>query len=188
MRIVAGKHKGRPLKAPTGHDVRPTSDRTRESVFNILAHGIEDFDFDGIAALDVFAGTGALGLEALSRGAAFVTFIEQSASIARFIKENAATLGEWKNVCVLSLDASRLPPPPRIARTPCPLAFLDAPYNQDLTTPALLAMSRKGWLTEGAVCVAEVAANEPLDCPPGFTLFDERVYGAARVVFLRHTA
>ena len=186
MRIVAGKHKGRAIKAPLGHDVRPTSDRTRESVFNILAHGIDDFDMEGVVAVDVFAGTGALGLEALSRGASFATFIEQSAPTARFLKENAAVMGEWRNVCLLTLDATHLPPPPRLARAPVGLAFLDAPYGKEMTAPALLALSRKGWLAPGAVCVAEVGESEPLDCPAGYAMIDERVYGAARVVFFRH--
>jgi len=108
MRIVGGRNKGRAIKAPLGKDVRPTSDRVRESVFNILLHGIDGFDIDGAAVLDVFAGTGALGLEALSRGAVHATFIDGDRKALVVAKENAARLKEWRNVTLLNLDATRL--------------------------------------------------------------------------------
>lgn len=187
MRIVGGRFRGRSLRAPAGRDVRPTADRTREAVFNILAHGAPGVDFDGASVLDVFAGTGALGLEALSRGAGHVTFIDSDAGALRAIRRNAATLGAWRQVALLKLDATRAPPPPLAAEAPCTLAFLDPPYESGDAAPALAGLAARGWIAAAAVCVVEVAAQEPLAPPPGFTVLDERTYGAARVVFLRYT-
>jgi len=188
MRIVGGRNKGRALKAPAGRDVRPTSDRVRESVFNILLHGIDGFDIDGVTAVDVFAGTGALGLEALSRGAAHVTFIDHDRKALAVAKENAAHLKEWRNVTLLNLDATRMAPPPLAAKAPCGLVFMDAPYGEGLTGPALLGLANKGWVGPGSVVVCELAADEPLDIPRVFQLIDERTYGAARIEFLRAVA
>ncbi len=186
MRIVGGQHRGRTLKAPAGRDVRPTSDRARESVFNILAHGIDDFDLVGISVLDLFCGTGALGLEALSRDAAHATFIDNDAKSLALTKENAGTIGVWRAVTLLKIDARRLGPPPLAAKAPCQLTFLDAPYGQNLTGPALLTLANQGWIGVGSVVVVEVAATESLDPPRQFTLLDERSYGAARVLFFRY--
>ena len=201
MRIVGGRHKGRAIKAPPGRDVRPTSDRVRESVFNILLHGIDEFDIDGVTVLDVFSGTGALGLEALSRGAAHATFIDQDRKALAVARENAAHLKEWRNTTLLNLDATRLAPPPLAAKAPCGLAFVDAPYekgltgpsllglaNKGLTGPSLLGLANKGWISTGSVIVCEVGAAEPLDVPRAYELIDERTYGAARITFLRISA
>lgn len=185
MRIVGGKHRGRVLKAPAGRETRPTSDRTREALFNILVHGIEGFELDGASVVDVFAGTGALGLEALSRGAAHASFIDASRQTLDLIKRNAAELGEGRNTLTLKFDARHLAPPPRAAHAPCGLAFLDAPYGKALTTPALLGLFNKGWIRAGSLAVVEVAAKEELEVPRQFELMDERIYGAARVLFLR---
>ncbi|HEC14757.1 MAG TPA: 16S rRNA (guanine(966)-N(2))-methyltransferase RsmD [Rhodospirillales bacterium] len=185
MKIVGGKHRGRPLKALPGRATRPTSDRVREAVFNILEHGIEGLALDGATVIDVFSGTGALGLEALSRGAARATFIDTNPEALNIVRKNAGSLGEGRNITALKLDAARLAPPPRAARAPCPLVFLDPPYDSELTNPALLSLSGKGWLAAGAVCVVEVASNEPFESPAKFSVLDERVYGAARVVFLK---
>jgi len=188
MRIVGGRNKGRGLKTPPGRDVRPTSDRVRESVFNILLHGIDDFAIDGVSVVDVFAGTGALGLEALSRGASHATFIDRNSKALAVAKENAANLKEWRNVTPLNLDATRLAPPPLAAKAPCGLAFLDAPYEKGLTGPSLLGLVNKGWVGSGSVVVCEVGAAEPLDVPRAYEMIDERTYGAARIVFLRIVA
>jgi len=188
MRIVGGRHKGRAIKAPPGRDVRPTSDRVRESVFNILLHGIDEFDIDGVTVLDVFSGTGALGLEALSRGAAHATFIDQDRKALAVARENAAHLKEWRNTTLLNLDATRLAPPPLAAKAPCGLAFVDAPYEKGLTGPSLLGLANKGWIGTGSVIVCEVGAAEPLDVPRAYELIDERTYGAARITFLRISA
>lgn len=167
---------------------RPTADRVRESVFNILSHGPDwapDWDgFDGAAVLDLFAGTGALGLESLSRGAAHATFVDTDAQALLAIRRNAAALGEARAVLELRLDATRLPPPPRRAMTPAALAFLDPPYESGLAVPALSGLAGRGWLAAGGLAVVEVAALEPLPPPPGYAVADERIYGAARVVFL----
>lgn len=185
MRIVGGRLKGRTLFAPQGKGLRPTADRVRESVFNILAHGIDGLDLDGITVVDVFCGTGALGLEAMSRGAGHGVFIDFDPGALAFVRKNAGPLGLGRDVTMLKLDAERLAPPPRLAKTPAALVFLDPPYDQGLAGPALLGLKDKGWLAVGAVCVAEVAAKEAFDAPKGFQVLDERTYGAARVVFLR---
>ena len=185
MRIVGGRHKGRTLTAPAGKDLRPTADRVRESLFNVLAHGAGGVDLEGLTVIDVFAGTGALGLEAMSRGAGHGVFIDNDGAALALARKNAGALGLGRKVILLRLDAARLPPPPRAAKTPGGLAFLDPPYEQGLVPPALLGLVAKGWLVEGAVAVAEVASKEALEPPKGFEIFDERPYGAARLVFLR---
>ena len=183
MRIVGGRLRGSALRAPAGPDVRPTADRVRESVFNVLAHGIR-LDLEGTTVIDVFAGSGALGLEAMSRGAAHGVFIDDSNAALGAIRKNAGPLGLGRRIILLRLDARRLPPPPLAARTPAGLVFLDPPYDSGLVPAALGGLLAKGWLADDAVCVAEVAAKEPLDPPKGFRAIDERAYGRARVVFL----
>lgn len=185
MRIVGGRLKGRTLMAPEGKGLRPTADRVRESVFNILAHGIDGLDFNGATVVDVFCGTGALGLEAMSRGAGHGVFIDNDPGALAYVRKNAGPLGFGRDVTMLKLDARRLAPPPRVAKTPAALVFLDPPYDQGLAVPALLGLKDKGWLADGAVSVVEVAAKEEFDAPKGFQVFDERIYGAARVVFTR---
>jgi 16S rRNA (guanine966-N2)-methyltransferase len=180
MRIVGGKHKGRPLSAPKGSSTRPTSDRAREAIFNVLAHGVEGSGLPGARVLDIFAGTGALGLEALSRGAAHVTFVENNRPCARILKDNIHTLGEDANTTVIERPASSLNAPTDGAD----YAFLDAPYDQGLSEPALAVLAAQGWLKPGAVVMVEVAADETLNPPPGFSLIKEKTYGAARTVFL----
>ncbi len=187
MRIVGGRHRGRALRAPEGGDLRPTADRVREAVFNILEHGIGGFRVAGVTALDVFAGTGALGLEALSRGAVHATFIDNHPAALDCVRSNAAALGEEAAATCLKADAARLPPPPAAAGAPCSLAFLDAPYGSALTVPALEALDAGGWLGAGAVCVVETATGEALDAPHAFELLDARTYGAARITFLGYT-
>ena len=184
MRIVGGIHRGRPLKAPPGRDLRPTSERAREALFNILSHGMAGVDFDGASVLDVFAGTGALGLEALSRGADHATFIDNNAAALQCVRQNADALGERNRSTLIRMDAARLPPPPLAAQAPCALAFLDPPYGTALAVPALLALATQGWITAGTLCVVEMAAKEPLPTPDPFQILDERTYGAARLVFL----
>lgn len=185
MRIIAGKHRGRPLRLPPGDGVRPTADRVREAVFNILDHGIAWDGLDGAAVLDVFAGTGAFGLEALSRGADRATFIDRDGEALAVVRRNAATLDEAEAITLLRFDATRLPPPPFAADAPCALAFLDPPYGDGLAVPALHGLASRGWLRAGSIVVVEVAAREPLQPPPGYVCLDERGYGAARVIFLR---
>jgi 16S rRNA (guanine966-N2)-methyltransferase len=185
MRIVAGQHRGRPLFAPEGDVVRPTGDRAREALFNILAHGrlsaADGPAYAGARVLDAFAGTGALGLEALSRGAAYAVFIEDDRLALAALRRNIAALGEEKRTRIIATDALR---PPR-ADAPCTLAFLDPPYPQGLAGAALDALHKAGWLAPGALCAVETAAREDLAAPPGFGLLDDRRYGKARLRFLR---
>lgn len=179
MRIVGGNHKGRRLTAPAGHSTRPTSDRARESLFNILAHS-PLVDLDQALVVDAFAGSGGLGLEALSRGAAHVWFLETHAAALAAIRTNVAELRETERTTVLRADATRPPP----AVQPCTLALIDAPYEKDLSAPCLAALASRGWLAPGALAVVEVAAREMLTPPAGFTIENERTCGAARLVFL----
>jgi 16S rRNA (guanine966-N2)-methyltransferase len=184
MRIVAGKHRGRRLLAPPGVTVRPTSDRAREALFNILSHGelaAAGIPFAGAAVLDAFAGTGALGLEALSRGAAEALFLEKDPEALTILRRNIAGLGEEARARVVAGDATR---PPR-ASAACGLAFLDPPYRSGLAAAALTALDAARWLAPQALAVIELEAREELAPPAGFFILDERVYGAARLVFLR---
>jgi 16S rRNA (guanine966-N2)-methyltransferase len=185
LRIVGGVHRGRRLVAPPGETVRPTSDRAREALFNILAHGrfaASGLPFAGRPVLDAFAGTGALGLEALSRGASAAAFIENGREALSALRRNIAALGEEDRAHVVAGDPTR---PPR-AGPVCAVAFLDPPYGSGLAAPALSALAAAGWLAPDALAVVEVAAREALPVPPVFVVADERVYGAARLVFLRH--
>jgi 16S rRNA (guanine966-N2)-methyltransferase len=184
MRIVAGRHRGRRLLAPPGEKVRPTSDRAREALFNILSHGqlaAGGIPFAGVAVLDAFAGTGALGLEALSRGAAEAAFIEQDREALATLRQNIAALGEDPHSRIVPGDATR---PPR-ASLACELVFLDPPYRSGLAAAALTALDAAGWLAPESLVIIELAAREELTPPIGFSLLDERVYGAARLLFLR---
>ncbi len=187
MRIVGGSLKGRALKTLEGNDLRPTADRVRESLFNVLAHGIGRDALDGGTVVDVFCGTGALGLEAMSRGCGHGVFIDNDPGALALVRKNAGSLGLGRSVTMLKLDAARLAPPPRLAKTPAALAFLDPPYNSGLAPPALMGLKDKGWIEKGSVCIAEVAAKEEFEAPKGFKAVDERVYGAARLVFLKAT-
>ena len=185
LRIIAGKHRGRPIRVPQADGLRPTADRMREAVFNILLHGVDWHGFEGANVVDVFAGTGAYGLEALSRGAAMTTFIDLDHIALKGIRRNAAALGEARAILPLKLDATHLPPPPLVAKAPCSLAFLDPPYDSGLAGPALQGLASRGWIGAGAICVVEVGAAEILTPPPSYTVLNERTYGAGRVVFLR---
>lgn len=186
MRIVAGKHRGRRLETPTGRDVRPTSDRTRQSLFNILSHG--DWMADGGDALtgadvlDAFCGTGALALEALSRGAARAALLDMARPSLDMARRNAEMLGEGANCRFILGDAGRPPPAPFAAT----LAFLDPPYGRDLAPPALSGLSAAGWLAPGALVCVEVADDDAFAPPPGFETLEQRDYSQARIIFLRH--
>jgi 16S rRNA (guanine966-N2)-methyltransferase len=184
MRIVGGSHRGRRLLAPPGDTVRPTSDRAREALFNILSHGeygAGGIPFVGAAVLDAFAGTGAFGLEALSRGAAAAVFIEQDRDVLAILRKNIDAMDEAAHARIVSADATR---PPR-ATLRCAVAFLDPPYRSGLAAQSLAALDIAGWFAPEALAIIEMAAREVLSPPTGFTLLDERIYGAARLVFLR---
>jgi 16S rRNA (guanine966-N2)-methyltransferase len=185
MRIVGGEQRGRALSSPTGVQTRPTSDRARQAIFNILEHASwrkRDL-LDGADVLDVFAGTGAMGLEALSRGARHGVFIERDPAAARVCEDNIRALGQGARAILLKFDATK--PPSRPAHLAVrSLVFLDPPYGKGLGAKALTALAAADWLTPGAVCVLEMARKEPEEIPEGFLLHDERNYGVARVAFL----
>lgn len=189
MRIVAGRHKGRALIAPPGEDIRPTSDRARESLFNILAHG-RMARADGTSAiagaivLDAFCGTGALALEALSRGAERAILIDNSPAALNVARANFRALGEEARALLVLADATE-PPSRAPAQPAATLAFLDPPYRSGLGAPALAALDARGWIAPEAVVVVESEARDAFAPPDGFTLLDERRYGKAKIRFLR---
>jgi 16S rRNA (guanine966-N2)-methyltransferase len=183
MRIVGGALRGRPLSAPRSQAVRPTSDRLRESVFDILAHRFGD-PVTGAAVIDLFAGTGALGLEALSRGAARALFVDDGTEARALLRANIESLGLGGVTRVFRRDATRLgdaPPGERFS-----LAFLDPPYGRDLAAPALRALVSGGWLARGALVVVEEAADVSVDLPESLEQEDARRYGDTQFVFARH--
>ncbi len=179
MRIVAGKHRGRRLEAPKGRNLRPTADRVRESIFDILSARTPN-PIEGARVLDVFAGTGAMGLEALSRGAAIAAFMDTDAKSLELIERNAETLDERQQIALIRGEAAQPGTPPHTFD----LVFLDPPYGRDLGGPALAALSSTGWFAPGAVVVVEIESKGALEVPQGFTIDLERTYGAAKVIIL----
>ncbi|MEW9806609.1 16S rRNA (guanine(966)-N(2))-methyltransferase RsmD [Mesorhizobium marinum] len=181
MRIVGGDFRGRPLAAPRTQSIRPTSDRTREAVFNVLAHRFPE-KLDGARVLDLFAGTGALGLEALSRGAAHCLFIEESAEGRGLIRTNVEAFGLQGRTKIFRRDATGLGDAGTIQ--PFGLVFADPPYGRGLGELALRSALAGGWLLPGALCVVEEAAAAPFACGDGFTEVDQRSYGDTVVRFI----
>jgi 16S rRNA (guanine966-N2)-methyltransferase len=181
MRIVAGKFKGREIKGPASGATRPTSDRVRESIFNILAHGIEGFTIDEARVIDLFAGTGALGLEALSRGAKFCCFVEEDAAARGVIRANADACGVIGQTRIWRRDATDLGP--CAPQTPYDLVFADPPYGKGLGEKALNALLQGNWLNGGGVVVLEEAARSTIPDIAGLALFDSRTYGDTQVRF-----
>jgi 16S rRNA (guanine966-N2)-methyltransferase len=183
MRIVGGTRKGKRLAAPAGAAVRPTSDRTREALFNILVHGIDGFDLEGARVLDLFAGTGALGLEALSRGAAWCLFVDHGAEARGLIRLNVEALGFAGVAKVWRRDATalgRCAPMP-----PFDLVFCDPPYGKGLGEAALASALAGGWLASGAVAVLEEDGRAAVEAIEGLTEFDARTYGDTRIRIFR---
>lgn len=185
MRIVSGAFRGRPLRAPPGEATRPTSDRARQAVFNILEHAPWSAGLQGARVLDLFAGSGALGLEALSRGAAFCVFVETDEAARGAIRDNVDALGLFGRIRVHRRDATDLGQRPAGDGPAFDLAFLDPPYGKGLGELALAGLASGGWLKDGAIVVFERSVAEPDVAIPGFETLDAREYGAARVHFLR---
>lgn len=183
MRIVGGKFRGRAITSPEHEGLRPTSDRVRESVFNILLHGFEDFDIDGIRVIDLFAGTGALGLEAVSRGASYCLFVEDGAESRGLIRQNVETFGLTGSTRLFRRDATDLGP--AAPMQPFSLAFLDPPYGKGLGECALVSLRDGKWLNPGAIVVWEERAASDLPWPEGFTEIDRRSWGETQVGFAR---
>lgn len=183
MRIVAGTFKGHAIQGPSSTATRPTSDRVRESIFNILAHGAAGFDIEGARVLDLFAGTGALGLEAISRGARFCQFVDDSAEARGVIRRNADALGVIGQVKIWRRDATQLGP--CAPQSPFGMVFADPPYNRGLGEKALQSLVEGGWLSPGAIVVLEEAEKAVIADVPGLTLLDQRSYGDTQVRFYR---
>jgi 16S rRNA (guanine966-N2)-methyltransferase len=184
MRITGGKFGGRSLVAPRDARVRPTSDNVRQAIFNILLHNNFGTALEGARAADLFAGTGALGIEALSHGAAFCLFVDDSAESRALIRDNVEALQLTGVSKIWRRDATKLGPMAAGAGGPFDLVFLDPPYRKGLIAPALASLSEGGWLADGAILVAEIAEDEDIPSTDGFTPLDERVYGDTRVLFL----
>jgi 16S rRNA (guanine966-N2)-methyltransferase len=182
MRVVGGRLKGRNLASPFSRDIRPTADRLRESLFNILAHAYDD-PVSGARVLDLFAGTGALGIEAISRGAKFALFVDNGAEARALMRNNVEALGLGGVTKVYRRDATHLGPAHPVE--PFSLAFLDPPYAKGLAGEALVSLRDGGWLTPGALLVVEEAKEASFTAPEGFDELERRVYDDTEFVFLR---
>jgi 16S rRNA (guanine966-N2)-methyltransferase len=180
MRIVGGRLRGRALATPGDERIRPTSDRVREAVFNILVHGVPGFALEGARVLDLFAGTGALGLEALSRGAAYCLFVEEDAGARALIRRNVEAFGLTGVTKIFRRDATNLGPAGRNGGFS--LAFLDPPYGQGLAERALASAAEGGWLAPGAVAVIEERKDTAVALPPLLVEVDRRTWGDTQVV------
>ena len=181
MRVIAGTYRSRQLASPPGLSTRPTSDRLRETLFNILEHG--HGGVAGLRVIDLFAGTGALAIEAISRGAAFALLVDDGADARAAIRDNVDALGLGGVTRVFRRDARKLGAAPAGDRFD--LAFLDPPYGRSLAEPALVALHNGCWLAPGALCIVEEAISAHLAPPEGYTTLDEREFGDTRLVVLR---
>ncbi len=186
MRIVGGEHKGKKLVLPEDKRIRPTADRTREALFNILAHGSEFRTENGpmplgVKVLDVFAGTGALGVEALSRGAAHVTFMDNHADSLKLIKQNLALIDAQRQASVFNRSGLN----PGSAPAPVDLVMMDPPYNEDLAEPTLKALLENNWIGDNTIIAVELAAKQNLPEIAELEQIDTRKYGAAKLVILK---
>jgi 16S rRNA (guanine966-N2)-methyltransferase len=188
MRIVAGVHKGRPIQAPKGSKTRPTTDRVRESVFNKLAHADWAPDLDGARVIDLFAGSGALGLEAISRGAAFALFVETEPAARGAIRSNVETLQLYGCTKLHRRDATDLGKKPEKVGAPFDIAFLDPPYGKGLGETALDRLVTGGWVADHAVAVLEESARTSLKTIPGWKEIDQLEAGETIVRFYARAA
>lgn len=182
MRVVAGRLRSRPIAAPKSSAIRPTADRLREALFNILVHGYGD-PVSGARVLDLFAGTGALGIEALSRGAAYVLFVDDAAEARALLRENMETLGLAGVTRIFRRDATTLGPAHPVE--PFSLAFLDPPYGKKLAEKALASARAGGWLIPGAIVVVEEAADAGFQPPQGYEELERRRYDDTEFTILR---
>lgn len=185
MRIIAGTHRGKALARPPGNITRPMMDKVRESVFNILTHqnwkASDSNSLNDAIILDAFAGSGAIGLEAVSRGAKFAYFFDKSPKALAIVRENVWNLQEQQRCKLLKADATK---PPRTTHA-MDLVFLDPPFGKNLVLICLPPLLREGWIDENTLIVAEVATNEGLIIPETFNVVFEKTYGTARVLFLQ---
>jgi len=184
MRIVGGTLRGRILVAPKGQSTRPTADRTRQALFNVLEHAAWSPGLAGLRIADLYAGTGALGLEALSRGAASCVFVEHAPAARDDLIRNIRDLKCEDRAQVWITSAETLPSRPVGDQEPFDLVFLDPPYGRGLAERSLMSLSRGNWLSEGSLVVVERGAAEGVFGPAGYDAVDERVWGAARLTIL----
>ncbi|WP_173932501.1 16S rRNA (guanine(966)-N(2))-methyltransferase RsmD [Chelativorans sp. Marseille-P2723] len=182
MRVVGGVYRGRRLASPRSDGVRPTADRAREALFNVLEHAYPD-SVKGARVLDLFAGTGALGLEAISRGASYCLFVEEAVSARALIRENIMNLGLAGCTRIFRRDATRLGPIGNMA--PFGLVFADPPYGRGLSERAIVSALSGGWLTEDALLMIEESADSPFNPPPGIVLEERRNYASSTIAFCR---
>ena len=183
MRVVGGRFRGRTLAGPKSDAIRPTSDRLRETIFNVLAHGYGD-PVEGARVIDLFAGTGAMGIEALSRGAAFCLFVDEGAQARGLIRENVESLGLGGATRLFRRDATRMGAAGQ--NPPASLVFCDPPYGKDLAPRALKSCADRGWLSPGALVVVEEAQGSSVALPFGFEKVERRDYGETTVLFARY--
>jgi 16S rRNA (guanine966-N2)-methyltransferase len=182
MRVVGGRLRGRALKGPQSQTIRPTADRLRESLFNILVHAYGD-PIEGARVLDLFAGTGALGIEALSRGAAFALFVDDGVEARALLRGNVEALGLGGTTKVFRRDATQLGPAHPVE--PFSLVFADPPYGKGLAEKALTSARDGGWLVPGALLVVEEAVAASFRAPENFEELERRAYDDTEFVFLR---
>ena len=182
MRVVGGRLRGRNIASPSSRDIRPTQDRLRESLFNILVHAYDD-PIEGGRVLDLFAGTGALGIEAVSRGAAFTLFVDNGAEARALLRNNVEALGLGGVTKVYRRDATNLGPAHPIE--PFALVFCDPPYGRGLAEKALTSLRDGGWLRQGALLVVEESKAAGFKAPDGFDELERRAYDDTEFVFLR---
>lgn len=182
-RIIAGRYKGSRLSAPSGSAVRPTTDRMRERLFSVLMHGPYP-DINNARVADLFAGTGAIGLEALSRGASTITFVEKSPASVACIKENIAALDAENETRVLRISALDLP----TISAPFDIIFMDPPYHKGLVEPTLESLLSREWIATDGVVICELGSDETPTIPRGLTLENERLQGKQKTLFLTYTS
>lgn len=185
MRIVAGEFKGRKILAPEGKNTRPTTDRVRESVFNLLAHNPDIPTVEGARVIDLFAGSGALGFEAMSRGAVFCLFVEIAAGARGIIRSNIESFQLFGNTRIHRRSATDLGPKPNGVGEPFDLVFIDPPYGQELVAPALRQLEMGGWIKDGAIAIIETGMEEELNIET-WSLVTEREYGETRVAVYQY--
>jgi 16S rRNA (guanine966-N2)-methyltransferase len=182
MRVVGGRLRSRLLAGPKSISVRPTTDRMREALFNVLAHSYAD-PITGARVLDLFAGTGALGIEAISRGAAYALFVDEGVEARALLRDNVETLGLGGLTRIFRRDATKLGP--AYPLEPFSLVFLDPPYGKGLAEKSLISAREGGWLKPEAVIVVEEAADAEFRAPEGFEELERRRYDDMEFVFLR---
>ena len=184
MRIIGGEFGGRRLQAPKGRDTRPTADRTREALFNILS-ARDDVEFEQARVIDLFAGSGALGFEAMSRGASWCLFVETDAAARGAIRDNIEAFGLFGATRIHRRSATSLGTKPTSAGAPFTLAFLDPPYGRDFVEPTLEGLRDGDWLAPGAIVIVEQGKDEHPPQTEGYSELDSRTYGAAQITVYR---